>query len=260
MGQIHKPLRRFGQNYLIDKNIINKFVKELDPQVQDTLIEIGPGDGSITEVVYEKVKNFTAIEVDRRKIILLDEKFPKLNLLEADFLKIDFDELALNKKIRVFGNIPFNITSSILFKLIENRMKVRDAVFIVQDDISKRMIAKPKTKDYGVLTVVLGYFTTVNRCFKISPNVFRPIPKVQSATVHINFKEFEKSDKDALFIKIVKACFGNRRKTLKNSLSNSIFVFCDFSNSPVDLSRRAEELTINDYIYLTDFIQQQNNE
>ena len=129
---------------------------------------------------------------------------------------------------------------------------------MVQLEVAKRMTADKGIKDYGILAVVLKYFTETKLCFKISPNVFYPKPKVFSALVHIRFKEIAQTDEEQrLFTAIVKAAFGNRRKTLKNSLSNSIFHEIDFSNSGIDLSLRAENLSVDDYIKLTNFIQKQ---
>ena len=159
------------------------------------------------------------------------------------------------KKLRVVGNIPYNITSPILFKLIENNKLIKDAVFMVQLEVAKRMTANRGTKDYGILAVVLKYFSETKLCFKISPNVFYPKPKVFSALIHIHFNEIvHPEEEQKLFIQIVKAAFGNRRKILKNSLSNSIFHEIDFSNSGIDLSLRAENLSVEDFIALTEFV------
>src|SRR5690606_9582929 len=131
------------------------------------------------------------------------------DFLETDLLKLTLEE----KKLRIVGNIPYNITSPILFKLIENNNLIKDAVFMVQYEVAKRMIADRDTKDYGILAVVLKYFCETELCFKISPNVFFPKPKVFSALVHIHFKEINQPEEEQkLFIQIVKAAFGNRRK------------------------------------------------
>ncbi len=183
----------------------------------------------------------------------MKERFPQLHLINEDFLETDLSKLTNHgKKLRVVGNIPYNITSPILFKLIENNKLIKDAVFMVQFEVAKRMTANRGTKDYGILAVVLKYFSETKLCFKISPNVFHPKPKVFSALVHIHFKEIIYPDEEQkLFIQIVKASFGNRRKILKNSLSNSIFHEIDFSNSGIDLSLRAENLSVDDFIILT---------
>ncbi len=251
-----KPLKRFGQNYLHDKNIIRKIIGEINPQTDDTIVEIGPGRGALTELIYGKTENFIAVEIDSRVIEDLGLKFPGLQLIQRDFLKVDISTIynPNKKKLRIIGNIPYNLTSSIIFKTIRNAELIEDAILMVQNEVAKRMTAKKGSKDYGILTVLLNYFTDTQVCFKVSPNAFYPKPKVTSAIVHLRFKELSISkEKREMFISIVKACFGNRRKTLKNSLSNSIFKELNFSNSGIDLSLRAEQLDVKDFLVLTEF-------
>ncbi|MFI5237335.1 MAG: 16S rRNA (adenine(1518)-N(6)/adenine(1519)-N(6))-dimethyltransferase RsmA, partial [Ignavibacteriales bacterium] len=206
--------------------------------------------------LFSATENLIAVEIDNELTANLKEKFPQLHLINEDFLKTGLSKVSTDgKKLRIVGNIPYNITSPILFKLIENNELVKDAVFMVQLEVAKRMTAIKGVKDYGILAVVLKYFTDTKLCFKISPNVFYPKPKVFSALVHIHFNNITESIKEQkLFIAIVKAAFGNRRKTLKNSFSNSIFHEIDFSNSGIDLSLRAENLNVEDYMKLTKFI------
>jgi len=251
-----KPLKRFGQNYLKDINILKKIVDEVNPQPGDNILEIGPGHGALTAELLKRIDQITAVEIDNRVIENLTEKFPQLKIVKGDFLSIDLNEFTdwNKKKLRVAGNIPYNLTSSILFKLIEKNELVNDAVLMVQYEVSKRMTAQKGTKDYGILAVLLNYFTETKICFKVSPNVFYPKPKVISAVVHIIFKKLDLTkEEQRLFIKIVKAAFGKRRKILKNSLSSSIFNQFDFSNSGIDLSLRAEQLDLKDFITLTNF-------
>lgn len=251
-----KPLKKFGQNYLWDQNIINKIVDEIAPKNDDNLIEIGPGLGSLTNKLLERTNTITAVEIDTRVIEILSGKYPGLDLIREDFLQTDLQELysKKNKLLRIVGNIPFNITSPILFKIIENNNIIKDAVLMLQHEVAQRIVATRGTKEYGILAVLLGYFAEIKLCFKVSPNVFYPKPKVYSAVVHIYIKEIKMdTEEKELFINIVKAAFGHRRKTLKNSLSNSIFKFINFSDSDIDLSLRAEQLKINDFLKLTEF-------
>ncbi len=251
-----KPLKRFGQNYLNDENILNKIVKEISPLGTDNIIEIGPGQGALTKKILNVNQGLTSVEIDFRVIDALREEFPSLNLINADFLELNLEPYYLKekKKIRIAGNIPYNLTSPIIFKLIENNRLVQDAVLTVQHEVAQRMAAERGTKDYGILSVLLQYFGEVKICFKISPNVFYPRPKVNSALVHIYFKEMRLSDREKeFFIKIVKASFGNRRKTLKNSLSNSIFKDINYSGSGIDLNLRAEQLRLDDFAALAKF-------
>jgi 16S rRNA (adenine1518-N6/adenine1519-N6)-dimethyltransferase len=249
----NKPKKRFGQNFLQDENILNKIVKEINPQPDDQIIEIGPGYGALTQKLLPAAENIIAVEIDNKLAVNLEKKFPQLHLINEDFLEIDLSNLiSMGKKLRIVGNIPYNITSPILFKLIESNKLIKDAVFMVQLEVANRMTANRGTKDYGILAVVLKYFSRTELCFKISPNVFYPKPKVFSALIHIHFKEIAQPDEEQkLFIAMVKAAFGNRRKTLKNSLSNSIFNEIDFSNSGIDLSLRAENLGVDDFFKLT---------
>jgi 16S rRNA (adenine1518-N6/adenine1519-N6)-dimethyltransferase len=249
------PLKRFGQNYLIDKNIVQKILNEFNPQPDDVVIEIGPGTGALTGELFKLVKKLYAVEIDRRVVENLAFSFPSVHVINQDFLKLDLKEIINEKPIRFIGNIPYNITSSILFKLIENRPLVKDVILMVQLEVAKRITAKEKSDDYGILGVLLNFFAETKICFKIPPTVFYPRPKVESAIIHLNFEKDIPRDLDyTLFIKVVKASFGNRRKKLKNSLSNSIFKDIDFREEDFDFSRRAEELTINEFVELTRII------
>lgn len=250
-----KPLKQFGQNYIQDKNIILKIVNTIAPNNDDYFIEIGPGLGSLTFHLIKQVKKLVAIEIDKRVIEDLSLSLPELILINSDILEFDFnsiDEITTDK-IRVAGNIPYNITSPILFKLIENRHRVKDAHIMMQYEVAKRIISKPKTKDYGILSVILNYFTQTELCFKISPNVFYPKPKVDSAIVKFNFYDNNQNDSefDDLFIKVVKASFANRRKTLKNSLTNSIFGSYNLIDIEKYHKNRAEELSIENFVEIT---------
>ena len=247
----NRPLKRFGQNYLTDRNTILKIVNKFNPNKNETTIEIGPGRGALTKELSAISDNITAIEIDNRVIESLEIQFPNVKFLNQDFLKMDFTQFDTPNKIRVIGNIPYNITSPILFRLIENRTLVSDAMLMVQYEVAKRMVSKPRTKDYGILAVILNYFATVNLEFKVPPTVFKPKPKVDSAIISLKFnKNCDENLNDRFFIDVVKAAFGNRRKTLKNSLKNSSFGEMDFTKLKTDLTKRAEELSITDFIKL----------
>lgn len=256
------PLKRFGQNYLVDKNIIRKIIEEFKPEKEDFVLEIGSGTGALTSELVNNVKRFIAVEIDKRTVKQLKEKFPSLEIINKDFLEINLSEfVSKNEKLRIIGNIPYNITSPILFKLIYERKCVKDALLMVQYEVAKRITAEKGTKDYGILSILLNYFAQTKLCFKISPNVFYPKPKVYSAIVQIKFDgEVQEKIDDDLFIKVVKAAFGNRRKVLKNSLANSIFRTINFSNNDLVtnlLTRRAEDLSIKEFVQLYEFIKSQ---
>ncbi len=253
-----KPLKRFGQNYLFDQNIINKIISEINPGKKDNILEIGPGHGSLTEKLLEKTNTLTAIEIDKRIKEDLQNKFPGLRLISEDVLKTDFRKIFSDgkKKIRVVGNIPYNITSPIIFKMIEYNDIIKDSVLMVQYEVAKRLKGEKGTKDYGILSVLLNFFAEVKFCFKVSPSSFYPKPNVFSALVHLFFKEND-IDKELKYylIQIVKASFGNRRKTLKNSLGNSIFSNINFEDSGINLTKRAEQLDSADFLILARFVQ-----
>lgn len=252
-----KPLKRFGQNYLVDRNIIYKIIKEFQPQKDDIVIEIGPGTGALTVELMHSVEKLTAVEIDKRIVESLAIGFPLVHVINQDFLEMDLKPFSKDKPFRIIGNIPYNITSPILFKLIENRSIIDDAMLMVQYEVAKRITTKEKSKDYGILSVLANYFAVTKLCFKISPNVFYPRPKVDSAIIHLKFrKELTDFSDDKLFIQVVKASFGNRRKKLKNSLGNSIFSETNLDNFEIDLNRRAEELSINEFVKLTQLIKQ----
>lgn len=253
-----KALKKFGQNYLIDKNIVKKMIQALDILPESSVLEIGPGKGFITQQLLGSLKQLIGVEIDSRVIDQLKSEFANLIVYEQDFVKLNFDDLNLKSPIKIIGNIPFNQTGNILFKLIENRHIIEDAVLIIPLDISKRIVAKKRTKEYGILTVLFNYFSTAKLITKVSPNVFLPRPNIEASIIHIKFNKSDQANIDAqLFIKVVKASFGNRRKTLNNSLRNSIFKDCDFSNIELPLSKRAEELEVHDFIKLTEYIQNQ---
>ena len=250
------PTKRLGQNYLRDENIIRKIIDEISPNPNELIIEIGPGEGALTKHLAGQNFEFITIEIDNHNSEFLHAKFPLLNLLSKDFLKVDLNEIhkKYGKKIRIMGNIPYNITSPIIFKLIETREIIQDSVMMIQHEVAQRIIAKPGGKDYGILSVITQNFTKVELCFKVSPNVFYPRPKVNSAVIHMYFKnEVTNKKYDELFIKIVKAAFGNRRKMLCNSLKNSIFEHLNFNQTGIDLTLRAEKLSINDFHILARF-------
>lgn len=252
------PLKRFGQNFLIDQNVIKKIISELNPSESDTVLEIGPGRGALTEHLIKLVPNFYAVEIDKKIAAELKERFPESNIINNDILKTDLTEISAKEAapLRIIGNIPYNITSPIIFKLIENMEIVNDAVLMVQLEVAKRISGKKGTADYGILSIILNYFADIKLCFKISRNVFFPKPNVDSAVIHLKFKKDLDSQLNSnLFIKLVKEAFGKRRKTLKNSLRNSIFDSQILYNSGIDLSLRAEQLEIKDFVYLTKLFQ-----
>ncbi|MBN2572186.1 MAG: ribosomal RNA small subunit methyltransferase A [Ignavibacteriales bacterium] len=257
-----QPLKKLGQNFLADQGTTLKIINYLDISKNDLFLEIGPGQGIFTKEISKVCDNFIAVEFDKRVIENLQECCPKVNIINEDFLIYNFSKYYdVNNKTRVFGSIPYNITSPIIFKLIANRNFIIDCNLIIQNEVAKRMIAKCRTKEYGIYTVLMNYFADVKYHFKIPNTVFFPKPKVHSALISFKFKQRINNEiNEELFINLVKASFGNRRKILKNSLSNSIFASHNFSEMSNLMTKRAEELEINDFIKLTKHVQKQIKE
>lgn len=255
---LHKPLKKYGQNYLVDNNIIDKIIKEFDITKDDKILEIGPGEGALTSKLVNLTNNLTIVEIDSRKIEMLKNTFSAAEIINEDFLKINLNDFFENEVINVIGNIPYNITSPIFYKLLDNRKNINQALLMVQYEVAKKITSGKGTKDYGILNVILNYFCDVKFCFKISPNVFYPKPKVFSAIIKLNFKKrLNPGIDEGLFINFVKSSFGNRRKNLKNSLSNTIFGNYDFAEADDYLKLRAEQLGVEDFIKLTQIAQKQ---
>jgi len=252
------PKKRFGQNFLIDPNILRKIVEVIDPQPGESLIEIGPGRGALTALLLERQSIVHAIEIDHKLVDYLKTTFvdrPNLYLYEADVLDFDLATL-LNPNVpqKIVGNLPYNIISPLLFKLFEFSDCISQMVFLVQKEIALRLCAKPSSKDYGILSVMARFYTSPRIEFHVSPRVFRPVPKVFSSVITL---VPEKNDCSPMmrsaFRKVVRTAFNQRRKTLKNALHELLPT--TLLNCPIDLQRRAETLSVAEFISLTDWLQ-----
>ncbi len=242
----HKARKRFGQNFLTDTKVIENIVSAIAPNFDDNLLEIGPGQGAMTLPLLECVKQLNVIEIDRDLIQIL-KSFDKDNLVinEGDALK--FDLSTLPSPLRVVGNLPYNISSPILFHLLQYREKIIDMTFMLQKEVVERMASSSGSKTYGRLSVMMQAFFEVELIFIVPPESFEPAPKVDSAIVYLKPLINSKVANIQLFEKIVKACFSQRRKTLKNCLKNLLTQ----EQTNIDLSQRAEMLDVEDFIVLT---------
>jgi 16S rRNA (adenine1518-N6/adenine1519-N6)-dimethyltransferase len=247
-----KPLKKFGQNYLKDKNILRKIAEEMNIQPDDVIIEIGPGTGALTEFLVDKCKNIFAIEIDSRVIEDLQNRFPSVQIIHHDFLKFDLRTISesAGKKVRIVGNIPYNITSPILFKLIEFRSCVSDAILMMQLEVAQRILSKPNSKEYGILSAFINAYAKPELCFKVSPNVFYPKPKVFSAVMRFNLFDEVPISNDKIYLQLIKTAFSKRRKTLKNCFADTIFEMIDLKQCGIEPSQRAETLSVNDFMTL----------
>ncbi len=252
----HTFRKKWGQNFLADPNLLRKIVRTIDPKESDSILEIGPGEGTLTEMVMPHVNEMAAIEIDPKLIAHLNgrEDLSKCHFIHKDVLWQELNDLPISAPIKVIGNIPYNITSPILFWLIEQRQFVDEAYFMVQKEMADRLTGSVGTKSYGRLTVMVGAFLSVKTCFTIPPEVFIPRPKVKSAIIKltkrdtplVNDENFER------FEKIVEAAFSKRRKMLRNTLSG--FGFSKETIEKIDFTRRPETLTIEEFSTLAKVI------
>lgn len=261
--QKYRPKKFLGQNFLVDENIAKKIVASLEIKPDDYVIEIGPGQSSLTKYLTELTNNLIAVEIDKHIVAKLRAE-GKIDVIHKDFLDLDFDAdipkfTDKSKKIKIIGNIPYNITSQILFMLFDNAWRVDSALLMMQKEVAKRLAAVPNTKDYGILAIQTQVFTSPKLLFNVPPTAFFPKPKIDSTVVKFDFHSDKyKIENYSLFKSLVKASFGQRRKTMRNSLKkffeeNKL----SFDNFDFDFSRRAESVSIEEYIELNDAINKQ---
>ena len=251
--KIDHPFRkRWGQNFLVDRNLLEKIVRTIDPKKSDCILEIGPGEGALTELIFPKVKEMVAIEIDPMLIEHLKnrESLKGLNIVHGDVLLQDIENFPVKNLVRVIGNIPYNITSPIIFWLIEQLHFWDDAFIMMQKEVAERLSAVVGTKAYGRFTVVTGAYLNMEYCFTIPPDVFIPKPKVDSAIIRFTKKEnpLISDEKYMRFNKLVSAAFSQRRKMLRNTLKGWD-IHPDLKKQ-INFTRRPETLTIEEFVSL----------
>ena len=248
----HPFRKRWGQNFLADRNLLDKIVRTIDPKKSDSILEIGPGEGALTELIFPKVKEMVAIEIDPMLIEHLKnrESLKGLNIVHGDVLLQDIESLPVKNLVRVIGNIPYNITSPIIFWLIEQLHFWDDAFIMMQKEVAERLSAVAGTKAYGRFTVVTGAYLNMEYCFTIPPDVFIPKPKVDSAIIRFTKKEnpLISDEKYMRFNKLVSAAFSQRRKMLRNTLKGWD-IHPDLQEQ-INFNRRPETLTIEEFVTL----------
>ena len=245
----HIPRKRFGQHFLTDRSIIEDIVQAIAPQAGQAMVEIGPGLGAMTLPLVERLGHLTVIELDRDLAVLL-RKRAELSVIEADVLKVDFRQLA-NKaghKLRVVGNLPYNISTPILFQLLDVADVVEDQHFMLQKEVIDRMVAKPSTSDYGRLSVMLQWRYAMENVLFVPPASFDPPPRVDSAIVRMLPHAAPAPVDVKLFSELVRVAFSQRRKLLRHSLGKWLTEKC-FAGE-FDVQRRAEEVPVEQYIAL----------
>jgi 16S rRNA (adenine1518-N6/adenine1519-N6)-dimethyltransferase len=252
-----KPLKKFGQNFLQNIYYAEKIVDSLNCKENDIIIEIGPGKGILTEQLIQKEhKNISVIEIDQRLANMLEKKYVgNLSIIHDSVLNVSFERLAKDRRIKIIGNIPYNITSDIIFKIVDNYKYIKLAVLMLQKEVANRLVAATKTKDYGILSIFVGLHCKIRRLFDVNRENFYPIPNVDSAVVCLDFDIVENINCDYdLFKKIVKTGFNSRRKKLRNSLKKLLISYDINYVSSISLDKRPEELTIEDFKILTNEI------
>jgi 16S rRNA (adenine1518-N6/adenine1519-N6)-dimethyltransferase len=262
------PSKRFGQNFLTDPRIINRIVEALDPQADETILEIGPGRGALTAPLLERAGSLVAIEFDQNLIPLLGGKFngnPNFNLIQDDALVTDFcDAIRPAIQARVVANLPYNVATAILQRLIEQRQCLAELVVMLQKEVVDRITAPPGTAERGYLSVFVQTYCEVEKLFDVAPSSFRPAPKVWSSVIRLIFRTglAEPVRNEKLLWQVVSAGFAQRRKTMLNNLRNAPNPLQDIVKShggasivlcqaEVDLQRRAETLTLDEWTRLT---------
>lgn len=245
----HIPRKRFGQHFLTDRRIIEDIVLAIAPQAGQAMVEIGPGLAALTQPLVERLGHLTVIELDRDLAAQL-RAHPQLRVVESDVLRVDFRQLAelAGCKLRVVGNLPYNISTPILFLLLDVADVIEDQHFMLQKEVIDRMVARPSTSDYGRLSVMLQWRYAMENVLFVPPTSFDPPPRVDSAIVRM-LPHAEPAALDvALFSELVRVAFSQRRKLLRHSLGKWLEQR-HFSGS-FNLQRRAEEVPVTEYIAL----------
>ena len=246
--------KKWGQNFLVDNNLLEKIINNVKIDSNENVLEIGPGQGALSEKLVGICNELHMVEIDRDLIAILKQhnKLSQAEIINQDILKVDLPALDIENPV-VVGNIPYNITSPIVFWLIKYLASWNRAYLMVQKELAQRLTAKIGTKDYSRLTVMTSLYFDIKICFLISPNVFLPKPKVQSAFIEIIKKENSSHHNINLksFDQVLRMAFNQRRKMLRNSLSS---LNIDIKNCGIDFTERPEQLSVEDFIEISNNI------
>ncbi len=246
---LHKPRKRFGQNFLVDQQVIADIIAAISPQPNDHLVEIGPGLGALTAKLINNVAKLDVVEIDRDLVETLKQQFASETLVihAADALRFDFSELGPN--LRIVGNLPYNISTPLLFHISQYSDQIVDMHFMLQKEVVERMVGVPSTSQYGRLSVMLQYRFDMEHVLTVPATAFRPMPKIESAIIHmlpIPRADLNVQD-EKILARIVAAAFSQRRKTLRNSLQE-FMKESDYVALGIDSRLRAENLSVADYV------------
>ena len=249
----HKPRKRFGQNFLVDNQVINQIISTIAPKKDDNIIEIGPGKGALTFPLAEYLEHLSVIEIDRDLITILEaQNNQKISIYNSDALAFDFNQFS--KKLRIVGNLPYNISSPLFFHLLNFKDNIIDMTFMLQKEVVERIVASPGSKSYGRLSVVIQAFFDAELMFVVPKESFDPQPKIESAILYLKTKNTPLVQNLKPLENIVKLAFSQRRKTLKNCLKSKL----NQSQTKIDLSQRAEMLTLENFVTLMNDYEKQN--
>jgi len=258
-GTAHQARKRFGQNFLQDQQIIDRIIREIAPRRDDHLLEIGPGQGALTKQLARSGARLDCVELDRDLAEHLAHQYrdyENVHIHQHDILKFDLNELGLtDKRLRIIGNLPYNISTPVLFHLLQYYDRIEDMSFMLQLEVVERMSANVGDKNYGRLSLMLQYFCQAEKLFNVPPQAFNPQPKVNSAIVRLSpHSKLPVTAKDVDTLKIVvRTAFNQRRKTLRNSLKTLISA-SELSELPIDMKLRPENLKLADYVMISDAI------
>lgn len=253
---MHIPRKRFGQHFLRDQAIIQRIVAALAPRPRDHLIEIGPGQGAITLPVLKLTKYLEAVELDRDLIPQIQERCShvgEVQIYSADVLDFDFASIKNDDRLlRIFGNLPYNISTPLIFHLINFSSIISDMLFMVQKEVAERLAAETDTEHFGRLSVMVQYHWQVELLFNVPADAFHPPPQVESSIVRLTpYRELPAQAKNySVFENIVKHAFGQRRKTLRNSLKNIVSDEI-WESLPIRSDLRAENLSVQDFVMIS---------
>ena len=254
----HHARKRFGQNFLQDLRVIDRIIHSITPKTEDKLIEIGPGMGALTAPLLKACPNLQAIEIDRDLIpglLVQFAKYPSFKIHREDALTFDFSKLTNQKTLRIVGNLPYNISTPLIFHLLSFQHLIRDMHFMLQHEVAERLTAKPGNKHHGRLSLMVQYYCQIDYLFAVPPECFIPKPKVNSAIVRmIPYQTLpHPADNYEHLKQLISTVFQQRRKTLSNSLKPLLSKDL-IEKLPIDLRLRPENLSLEDYVKLSNFI------
>jgi len=251
--QGHKPRKRFGQNFLVDESIVDRILAAVNPATEEHLVEIGPGLGALTRSLAQSKAQLTLVELDRDLVTELQQQFGPLDsvrIISADALKTDFSSFSSGEKLRIIGNLPYNISSPLLFHLVSHMSVIADMHFMLQKEVVNRITASPGSGDWGRLGIMLQFHFETEKLLDVPPGAFNPPPKVESAVVRLKPRAKPLANIPPKDLEIVvRTAFNNRRKTLRNCLRNLIDA-PELEALSIDPQARPETLSLQDFIQI----------